>query len=276
MGCVGYAICDIINAMEPIRIRIFDKPLDVRLTGNSISLPQELKAKIESYWQGLLEKNPKLRNGEVFTVNSVKEDVEAIRIRLDETNYAHYLYSRQIGDLGEYTVRIIHPAALVISSDNRMIFGSMGLQTAIPHIIQCCGGGIDRRAVGLDGVIAIDDTMNSELMEELGFMLDDKRIISMAPSYLKFGGPTGKMTLVYVVKLNITSEQYKQDYMTFIQSLKLKGEDPEFAEIFCIDKDATKVDTFINQHKDRLNEYMAILLRTASAEEVGEDTSILR
>jgi hypothetical protein len=251
--------------MEPIQIRIFDKTLDVRLTGSSISLPHELKSKAEAYWQGLLKKNHKLRNGEVFTVNSVKEDGEAIRIRLDETNYAHYLYSRQVGDLGEYTVRIIHPAALVISSDNKMIFGSMGSHTALSHVIQCCGGGIDRHAVRSDGVVAIDDTMNSELAEELGLMPDDERIVSMTPSYLKSGGSNGYMTLVYVVNLNSTSEQFKRDYKAFIQSLKLKGEEPEFDEIFYIDKDAAKVDTFISQYKDRLNEYMEILLRTASA-----------
>jgi hypothetical protein len=261
---------DIIIVMEPIQIRIFGKPLDIRLTGNSVSLPQDLQAKVESHWQNLLTKNPKLRNGEVFTVNSVNEDIGSIYIRLDETNYSHYLYSRQVGDLGKYTVRIIHPAALVISSDNKMIFGSMGQQTALPRIIQCCGGGIDRRAVGANGTITIDDTMNAELAEELGLIPHDKRIVSMTPAYLKFGGSTGKMTLVYVVNLNVTSEQFEQDYKTFIQSLKTKGEEPEFDEIFCIDKDVVAVDTFIDQHKNRLNEYMAVLLRTVSAEKIDK------
>lgn len=250
--------------MKPIQIRVFSKPLDMRITKRIVSLPADLQAKIQANWQTLTEKNPHLSNGEVFTVSSVDDDSDKIRIRLDETNYAHYLYSQQVKDLDEYTVRIIHPAALVITHDNQMVFGSMGEHTSLAGTIQCCGGGIDRNAIEPDGAVLIDRTMISELSEELGIVAHDERVVSMVPSYLKTGGPTGKMTLIYVVKLNITGEQFMQDYADFARSLKTKGEEPEFSEIFNINNEPETVDAFIEKYKSSLGEYMPILLRTVT------------
>lgn len=250
--------------MEPIQIRSFDKPLDIRLTDQKIVLPSEIQAKVDEHWQDLVKASPRLSRGEIFTVTSVDEDESRIRIKLAETDYAHYLYSRLVGGPGEYTVRIIHPAALLITSDNMLIFGAMGAHTGIPGIIQCCGGGLDREAVTPDGAVDIDYTMHAELKEELGVGLNDARVESLRPTYLKFGGPTGKMTLVYTAKLSITSKQFMDDYNTFAESLKKAGELPEFDEIFCIQNDAAIVDSFIAEHEGAFNEFMPILLQTVS------------
>lgn len=259
----GLSCHDIIRHIEPIQIRAFDKPLDIRLVNYKIVLPSELQTRVTAHWQVLLQQNPALQNGEVFTVVSVEENSEKISIRLAETDYAHYLYSRQFNDLGEYTVRIIHPAALVLAG-NKIIFGSMASHTSLAGTIQCCGGGIDRNAVGSDGVVAIDRTIIAELKEELGIEKDDARVASILPTYLKFGGPTGKMTLVYIVKLKPTSKQFLKDYTAFAEALQKRGEEPEFDQIFCIDNDEPTIEAFIQEHTGRLNEYMPVLLRTAS------------
>jgi hypothetical protein len=115
----------------------------------------------------LTKGNPRLHNGEVFTVVAVDETDERIDIELAETDYAHYLYSHQVGGLGKYTVRIIHSATLVITADNKMIFGSMGAHTSRPGVIQCCGGGIDHDDI-TDGVVDIEHNTAKELAEELG------------------------------------------------------------------------------------------------------------
>ncbi len=251
--------------MEPIKIRPIDKKIVIRFTGQRITLPADVRARVAEYWKGLMREKPALRNGEVFTVQAVQEDNELIRIELAETSYAHYLYSRQVGDLGEYTVRIIHPAALVLAG-NQMIFGSMGSHTSLAGMIQCCGGGIDSRAVGADGAVAIEHTMITELSEELGLEIGDGRIESMEPKYLKFGGPTGKMTLVYIVRLGVSSQSFLQDYESFVNTLTARREDAEFEKLFVLDMDKTKVEAFINKQEDKLNEYMPILLRKACDE----------
>jgi len=250
--------------MEPIQIRAFDKPLDIRLSGDSVSLPPALRTKADAYWRELLVQKPKLFNGEVFTVRSVEENASAIHILLDETDYAHYLYGQHAKDLGEYTVRNIHPAALVVSSDDKLIFGTMGPHTSLSGTIQCCGGGIDRQAVKEDGTVSVDTTMLTELSEELGITADDRRVASITPKHLKFGGPTGKMTVVYIVKLTVTAELFMVDYSRFVDTLKARGEDPEFSELFSIARNPKIITAFIEEHADRLSEYMPILLNTVA------------
>lgn len=247
--------------MPPIQIRPFNKSLDIRFTGQKIVLPTALKVKVQGHWQDLLHRNPKLHNGEVFTVVSVQEDARALHIRLAQTDYAHYLYGRHVGDLGDFAVRIIHPAALVVAG-GQIIFGEMGSHTSLAGMIQCCGGGIDHESVRHDGTVAIDQTMTAELHEELGLSPGDKRITSIKPTYLKFGGPTGKMVLIYIVELNQTSKQFLQDYAAFTKALRAKKEDPEFEKLFCISTDPTTIEAFIQKYEPKLNEYMPILLRT--------------
>jgi len=60
-------------AMEQIRIRRFDKRLDIRLTGERVELPPELRQKVDAYWKQAVRAKPNMFNGEVFHVASVTE-----------------------------------------------------------------------------------------------------------------------------------------------------------------------------------------------------------
>src|SRR6266540_608045 len=175
--------------MPAIEIQPIKKSVNIRVSGNKVVLPEPLPQKIDQHWQQLVKDNPRLHNGESFTVVRVDEADDKMDIELAETDYAHYLYSHQVGGLGEFTVRIIHSATLVITSDNKMIFGAMGRHTSRPGIIQCCGGGIDHNDI-TDGVVDIEHNTVKELAEELGLDAYDKDIVDgFSPAYLKTGGP---------------------------------------------------------------------------------------
>lgn len=82
--------------------------------------------------------------------------------------------------------------------------------------------------------------------------------------YLKTGGPTGKMTVVYVVKLNLSASEFLKRYQDdFMRQLNLRGELPEFGELLTVQAIPESIEEFIEQNKDRLNEYMAVTLRQA-------------
>jgi len=246
--------------MQPIEIRAIEKAVRIRFDDNKVTLPKAVRQKVDHHWEQLVRSNPRLRNGEVFTVITVSETDKSIDVRLAETDYAHYLYSHQIGGLGKYTVRIIHSATLVITTDGKIIFGAMGEHTSRPGVIQCCGGGIDHNDIS-DGVVDIEHNTVKELDEELGIDAYDKSAVEQFfPAYLKSGGPTGKMTLVYVLQLKQSSAQFLPQYKEFTKKLE---DEPEFGRIFCIDADKESVERFIAQHGDKLNEYMPVLLRVA-------------
>jgi len=251
--------------MSAIEIRPIKKPVHIRVSGNKIVLPEPLRQQIDQHWQQLVKDNPRLHNGEAFTVVTVDEANEKINIELAETDYAHYLYSYQVGGLGEFTVRIIHSATLVITEDNKMIFGAMGEHTSRPGVIQCCGGGIDHNDI-TDGIVDIEHNTVKELTEELDLNPYDKNlVVDFSPAYLKTGGPTGKMTLVYVLRLKLSGAQFLQHYEHFVKELKGNHQEPEFGRIFCIDMDKKTIEAFIGGHEDKLNEYMPVLLRAAGA-----------
>lgn len=251
--------------MSAIEINPITKPISIRVTGDRIVLPKAVRQKVDEHWQQLIKDNPRLRNGEVFTVLAVDENNKSIEIKLAETDYAHYLYSHQVGGLGEFTVRIIHSATLVITSDNKMLFGAMGEHTARPGVIQCCGGGIDHDDITPDGVVDIEHNTVKELGEELGLDPYDKSIVTeFTPAYLKTGGPTGKITLCYILRLTLKSSQLLQQYDEFTESLRHNGQEPEFGQLICIDADKRAVEAYIEKFEDRMNEFMPVLLRAAA------------
>lgn len=250
---------------EPVRIRAFEKPLDIRLTQEPMQLPLTLRDQVEHHWRALIERKPRMHNGEVFAVTRLWEDDSAIHLRLAETDYAHYMYSNETPGLGEYAVQVIHPAALILTSDNQAVLGVMAEHTSRAGMIQFCGGGLDRRAVRADGVIDIDQIMTVELEEELGVnMHDPRQVVSAAPAYLKTGGPLGKMTLVYKIVLAQTGEEVRRHYAQFEAKLQASGGDMEFDEVLLLDCRPEAVEAFIEQYESRLSEYVGILLRIAA------------
>lgn len=114
-----------------------------------------------------------------------------------------------------------------------------------------------------DGLVDMEHSAVNELGEELGIDVRDKgRVANFTPAYLKFGGPTGKMTVVYTLQLNESSEEFLKAYDAFVAQIKAAGEEPEFSKIFILDKDKQTVDQFISNHASMLDEYMQILLQT--------------
>ena len=254
--------------MQESQIQSLDKPVKVRVSGRKVVLPSALRTKINAFWRAQLKENPSLFNGEAFTATTVDDTGSATEVTLDETDYAHYLYSEKLGGLGAYTVRIIHSATLVETADGKIIFGSMGPQTSRPGVLQCSGGGIDYSDIGAAGMVDLDGNAARELLEELGLAAyDASRVAEFRPAYFKSGGPTSKMTVIYTAKLRETSEEFLQKYRSFVEQLRQNHEEPEFATLFCINTDPKAIKDFMRQHHEFLDEYMSVLLPAVTSRE---------
>jgi len=220
-------------------------------------LPPDVRAKIDQFWQERRRDNPHLFNGEVFAITDLRETLEATTITLAETDYAHFLYNYAVGDLSEYAVRVIHSAVVVVTSDNKFVCGSMGLQTSRPGVIQCCSGGIDHHDVMEGGVVDIEHNMAKELGID---PYNPAQVAEFAPAYFKWGGPRDTVTVAYIARLQVTSNEFLQGYDKFVRQLQQNGEEPEFGELFCIENDQKTLESFVAQHHDRFDEYMPSLL----------------
>lgn len=253
------------KSMPNIAIAPVPKQLQIHLQPGKIVLPEELQSKVTAHWIELVAANPALHNGEVFSVVSKQASDEKLQIELQQTDYAHHLYNKHVGGLGEYAVKLIHPCSLLITADDQLIFGAMGDQTSSPGEILCSGGGIDFEDVEGE-TVHIEHTAAKELQEELNVDIsDDNEVQAFQPKYLITNDDVHIMTVVYVVYLRQTSAEFKAEYEQFLQTLKAQGETPEFRELFFLPRTSKAADDFLHQHETTLGRYMPILLQTVTS-----------
>lgn len=242
--------------MKPFKVSPAQE-VTVRFSNKDVQLPEEIQIKIDSYWQELLDSGKSYKRGEVFTVTYVEENADMVDVLVEKTDYAHYIYCQNVDTLGEYGVMIIHTACLVVTSDSKAIIGEMGSQTARAGIYQLCGGGIELRHL-YGEVFDLDKNIKEELQEELGIdVQDSKRVKSFTEKYLKSGGPTGKMTVIYELLLNESLEEFLEHYADFEEKLIEKGENPEFGRLVTLPLDNKEfIKRFFEQNEKKCDEYL--------------------
>ncbi|OGI22239.1 MAG: hypothetical protein A2808_02525 [Candidatus Moranbacteria bacterium RIFCSPHIGHO2_01_FULL_55_24] len=242
--------------MKPFKVSPVTKEIIVKFSNREVRLPQEIQAKIDAYWDELIANGKPYKRGEVFTVTHKEAADKAIDILVEKTDYAHYLYCQNVESLDENGVRIIHTAVLVETSDNYTIFGEMGPQTSRAGIHQLCGGGIDNDDLRGE-YFDFKHNIEKELKEELDIDASDtSRVTYFDEAYLKEGGPTDKMTVVYEVLLNETKDEFLEKYDAFSKNLIESGENPEFGKIIALKKEKNELETFFLRDDIKLDEYM--------------------
>ena len=71
---------------------IENKKLEVKYLDEEIELSQEIKRKIDSNWNKIINENPTLWDGKIACVSSVKIEENDIEIICKKSTYSHYLY----------------------------------------------------------------------------------------------------------------------------------------------------------------------------------------
>lgn len=250
-------------ADKPIVLRALTKPLRLHFSGTRVALPADLETKIEACWRTRLAENPHLFNGDCFTLTSFDETPTEIRGELDATTFAHSLYS-YANDIGEYAYRVIHTACLVITSDNKLVVGEMHQNTARAGIICCSGGGLDKGDLRDGGMIDLDYSTTHELQEEFGIDPADDHVLEFGPKFIKTGGTGDKISVLYVLRTSLTSQEFAQKYDQFVAELARDGKEIEYARLFYVDNTPEAVETFIAEHTEQLDAYIPALFREVS------------
>ena len=142
----------------------------------------------------------------------------------------------------------------------------MGPQTSRHGIIQLCGGGIDNDDLRGE-YFDFKHNITKELQEELAIDVSDtSRVTYFDEAFLKEGGPTDKMTVIFRVVLNDTNAEFLERYNAFVERLKAEGEDPEFGKIIVLKKDKQEITNFFSQENLILDEYMKPLFEKIAQE----------
>ncbi|MEI6650842.1 MAG: hypothetical protein WCL23_05445 [Candidatus Moraniibacteriota bacterium] len=255
------------DSMHEISITPITKKIVVRYDGGHVSLPADLLSGIEVYWEELLRSGRPYTRGETFTVTGRNDTDERIEISVTRTDFAHNLYCRRFPVPDGYAARVIHTAALVETSDGKVVFGRMSGHTSHSGRYQLCGGGLDNNDLHGD-ILDLDHNTKKELREEFGIDVDDtNRVGSFFPAYFKEGGQRGRMSVIYRVALKETAGEFLNRYDVFDDGLRKSGEEPEFDEIVVFNRNSKELLSFLARENLRFEEYMRPLFEYIASDQ---------
>lgn len=149
---------------DNIIISKVEKELIVKFSGKKKLFSEESKSKIQENWN-LKNSKSNFFNGKMYTIANIHEKKHMIEYIMDETDYAHYLYTDEYDNIDELC-KIIFVSAVIYSSDNKFILGKMSNTTASPGRIQCIGGNIDGNIL-VGNNFDITKTILQEIQDEL-------------------------------------------------------------------------------------------------------------
>ncbi|MFZ2188662.1 MAG: NUDIX hydrolase [Candidatus Moraniibacteriota bacterium] len=246
------------------------RPVRLELLQDKFVLPPKIQMKVDAYWKELLQKNAHYSRGEVFTVSSIQEDADKIEIKLSHTDYAHFVYTRDVGLPTEYACVNVHTSCAIETIDDVLVLGVMGKNTAKAGILQFVGGGLDYADVR-GHEIDLEHNIVKELQEEVGIDVSNKKQVSeLQFRYLKYTNNEkySSIAAIFHLKLKLSEREFRLHYKKFEKELKTVGKMPEFREMTYLPKNRAAIHELLSAKKiNRVDHYMEALLGELAAQE---------
>lgn len=210
--------------------------------------------KIKKYWEGKVNKNPKLFNGPIFNIKSISNNNHLINIDMNISNYAHYSYMLDNKIYDNNICKAIAVGGLIVTNDNTIVLGKMNDNTSFPNIIQCIGGGIDKQDI-IDGFIDPIQTLKREFKEEIGIDLENDEI-EVSRNYITTRKFWSLFGICYIVNLNMDSQELYNSFEKFRSSSK----QDEIKELVFIKNDTQSIINFCKQNTNKIDYLEKLLL----------------
>lgn len=239
--------------------------IKVKIEDKQFELPEEIRRKIEEFWNQCKSENPNLWNGELMCVGECKMEDNQILITCRKSNYAHYLYDERIVLPKKYACSSLVAGCLLETSDNYYIVGELADNTSFPHCMQISGGSADVDDIK-DGRIDIFNTIIRECQEELNISLQNKEQVEHFK--IKYICLPSEAVHTYILfakgKLNMTKAQMQEYYEQYLKYLKENNLEVEFGRIHFIKKGKTTEE--LEKFKNPKRNYLKSLLEIDSEE----------
>lgn len=213
-------------------VKSIKKPIIVKCIEEKMSLPIELREKIDAFWEEQLQKNPHLFNGTVWNVTKLQERPMELELTVEKTDYAHYLYDERHGIEDEYACHNLSSGVLVVTKDNFLILGELDQTTSYPRCLQVAGGGIDEKDRVADNFDMVK-TAQRELKEEMNLDLQNKQQIERYGfAYLEVPeGDRHSYSVILKANSNLTADQIQTHFEEYKTYLKQTNGETEFERL---------------------------------------------
>ena len=219
--------------------------------------------KIKSHWEKAYSKNPKLFNGEIFSADFINYVDKYILVTVVETDYAHYLCTKDHEFLLDSPCCTVAFGAIIITNDNYFVFGKMANHTSFPGIIQCIGGGIDKSDTfdGLNGYISPTKTILREIKEEIGLTLSEP-VKPLIPGYIITRDDKSMFGACYTIKINIPLNEVINIYNRYNASEGFNG---EIENVIHVKRNSIAAEEFLSMRAQRVD-YLEEIIRNETSE----------
>lgn len=233
--------------MNETIISEFNNNIKVYYTNQKTSLPMHYSEDVNKHWESLLISGKKFFNGDVFTINNIETNEDGVNIFVGLTNYAHFLYTINKNNYEDNDCRVIHTSALIETIDNKFAIGEMNEGTAFPFKLQFIGGGIDKSDIKGE-ILDLEHNIKKEILEELGIEVENKSIVkSLKPCYLKSGGQSNFLSVIYKLELLINEDELKVLLNKHNEYLALKMEMQEIRSLIFLDAKKQAIEEFVTK-----------------------------
>lgn len=244
--------------MQPIIIDKAPANITVKLSKNPISLPKEIRTHHDHYWNKQLSINPSLRNGEVFTITDIRQTSDELEIIVAKTDYKHYLYTMH-HPACDHPCKVIYSCASVITNDSCIAFGRMNQTTSTPGRLQFTVGGLEEADL-IDSQFDIEANLSRELKEEMGLDIHSRATCSFIPKFIKHKGSHDFWAVIYELSVDCTASELHTHFLNHNQLVAENGQQPEFDELLFIPLEKAAVESFIQNEKAPMVDYLLPIL----------------
>lgn len=245
--------------MKPVEIKETPAQVIVAYDSSPLLLPSTIREQHQQYWDEQVKLNPNLRNGEVFTITEISETEEELQVTVKKTDYKHYLYTIRHENCA-FPCKVIFTCVAVITNDHHLAFGRMSQHTSTPGRLQFTGGGLDESDLN-GSVFDLMKNIGKELKEEMGIQIESPYIKSFRPKFVKNKGTYDFWALMFEIVVDLSAQQLHELFELHNQSLKEKGEEPEFEEFVFVSLDSESVESFIQNDVSWKEDYLNPTLR---------------
>ncbi len=141
--------------------------LDLHLHSGAWPFAEAEKIRIAEHWRRLADANPRIWNGDVLICAQAEIVETTLDGRFLKTDYASFVAWRDWG-WPDKSVSNLFGSAIVLSSDNALLYGRMAGHTLNPGKIYPPGGSLEMKDVSADGRVDVMGSLRRELAEETG------------------------------------------------------------------------------------------------------------
>lgn len=231
------------------------KEIEFRVLKKKLELPARYVEKVNENWKREMDAGKSYINGKLYTMAAANVLESKIRVYVQETNFAHYLYSKSIR-IDENSCRSMAANALLVTNDDYIVLGKMSDSTSLANRVKFIGGAFDQ-ADFCNEIVDIKSCIDREVKEEVGLNLNDKETVAdVRPIAILTRERFSFANTLFLVNVRLDKLELERMFTEYKENLEAVGGKSELSELVYISNNYTSILEFLQDENNLVIDYM--------------------